>query len=176
MSRPDTGLDGFLASWSPSVQAQVAERLSKPDLGRWLAQVQQVGRCAHPVRLAGSTDTIDTATGEVLPSYDTAAEPDGVAYLRCGNRRASVCPSCSHEYQGDVWHVLMAGAAGRHERRPRRRSRRIRSCSPPSPHPRSGRCMRRRSPASAVPGAASPQRRPAPALPARPAAVVHGRP
>ena len=40
------------------------------------------------------------------------AEPDGVTYVRCGNRRASVCPSCSHEYKGDVWHVLMAGAAG----------------------------------------------------------------
>ena len=35
-----------------------------------------------------------------------------MAYVRCGNRRASVCPSCSHEYKGDVWHVLMAGAAG----------------------------------------------------------------
>ena len=23
-----------------------------------------------------------------------------------------MCPSCSHEYKGDVWHVLMAGAAG----------------------------------------------------------------
>jgi hypothetical protein len=23
-----------------------------------------------------------------------------VAYVRCGNRRASVCPSCSHEYNG----------------------------------------------------------------------------
>ena len=32
--------------------------------------------------------------------------------MRCGNRRASVCPSCSREYKGDVWHVLMAGAAG----------------------------------------------------------------
>src|SRR5215204_1616973 len=87
------------ASWSSSTQAQVAERLTRPGLGRWLSQVQQVRRCAHPVRLAGSTQTIDTATGEVLSSYDTAADPDGVAYVRCGNRRASVCPSCSHEYR-----------------------------------------------------------------------------
>ena len=41
-----------------------------------------------------------------------AAEPDGVAYVRCGNRRAAVCPSCSHEYQGDMWHLLYAGTAG----------------------------------------------------------------
>ena len=96
--------------WSTTTQAQVAERLSKPGLGRWLSQVQQVRRCAHPVRLAGSTHTIDTTTGEVVSAYDTSADPDGVAYVRCGNRRASVCPSCSHEYKGDVWHVLMAGA------------------------------------------------------------------
>ena len=43
-----------------STQAQVAERLARPDLGRWLAQVQQVRRCAHPVRLAGTSHTIDT--------------------------------------------------------------------------------------------------------------------
>jgi hypothetical protein len=99
-------------AWSTTTQGQVAERLAKPGLGRWLAQVQQVRRCAHPVRLAGTSHTIDTDTGEILSSYDSAGDPDGVAYVRCGNRRASVCPSCSHEYKGDVWHVLMAGAAG----------------------------------------------------------------
>ena len=30
-----------------------------PDLGRWLGQVQQVRQCARPVRLVGSSDTID---------------------------------------------------------------------------------------------------------------------
>ena len=48
---------------------QIADRLSRPDLGRWLAQVQQVGHCAHPIRLVGSSDTINPATGEVLRSY-----------------------------------------------------------------------------------------------------------
>jgi hypothetical protein len=98
--------------WSTATQAEVAARLSRPGLGRWLGQVQQVRRCARPVRLVGSSDTIDTLTGEVLASYTSGSEPDGVTYLRCGNRRASVCPSCSHEYKGDLWHVLMAGAAG----------------------------------------------------------------
>lgn len=95
--------------WSAQTRAEVAARLTHPGLGRWLDQVQQVRSCSHPVRLVG---TIDTATGEVLSSYSSTAEPDGVTYVRCGNRRASVCPSCSHEYKGDVWHVLMAGAAG----------------------------------------------------------------
>lgn len=98
--------------WTGGTRAQVGERLSRPGLGRWLQQVQQVRSCAHPVRLSGTSETVDPATGEVLATYDTAAEPDGVAYVRCGNRRASVCPSCSREYKGDVWHLLMAGAAG----------------------------------------------------------------
>ena len=78
--------------WSTATHAEVAARLSRPGLGRWLAQVQQVRRCAHPVRLVGSSDTINTSTGEVLASYTSSGEPDGVTYLRCGNRRASVCP------------------------------------------------------------------------------------
>ena len=98
--------------WSTATQAEVAARLSRPGLGRWLGQVQQVRRCGRPVRLVGSSDTINGSTGEVLASYASSTEPDGVTYLRCGNRRASVCASCSHEYKGDLWHVLMAGAAG----------------------------------------------------------------
>lgn len=97
---------------SPAARVQAAERLSSPDLGRWLAQVQQVGRCAHPIRVVGSSETIDTTTGVVLRSYSSASEPDGITYLRCGNRRRAVSESCSHQYQGDVYHVIMAGAAG----------------------------------------------------------------
>jgi len=100
------------AGWSMATHAQVADRLSRPDLGRWLGQVQQVRSCSHPVRLSGGSETIDPITGGVLSSYSSASEPDGVTYVRCGNRREAVCPSCSHEYKGDVWHVLMAGAAG----------------------------------------------------------------
>jgi hypothetical protein len=97
---------------SPAVRTEVVERLTSPGLGRWLAQVQQVGWCAHPIRVAGSSETIDTTTGVVLRSYSSASEPDGIAYLRCGNRRRAVCESCSYQYQGDVYHVIMAGAAG----------------------------------------------------------------
>jgi hypothetical protein len=99
-------------SWSTTTRTQVVDRLGRPDLGRWLAQVERVRHCSRPVRLSGSSDTVDAATGEVLGSYNSSSEPDGVTYVRCGNRRASVCASCSHEYKGDVWHVLMAGAAG----------------------------------------------------------------
>lgn len=96
----------------PQVRAQVTARLASPGLGRWLAQVQQAGHCARPIRLIGSSETINTTTGEVLHCYTTASEPDGLTYTRCKNRRRAVCPSCSHEYQGDVFHLFIAGAAG----------------------------------------------------------------
>lgn len=100
------------AGLPPGLRSEVTERLSSPDLGRWLAQVQQVGACARPIRLTGSSETIDVATGVVLRSYTTASEPDGIAYTRCGNRRRKVCEPCSHQYQGDVFHLIMAGATG----------------------------------------------------------------
>jgi hypothetical protein len=68
--------------------------------------------CSNPVRLRGSTMLVDTATGELSKVYASADELDGYTYSRCGNRRAAVCPSCSHEYKGDAWHLLMCGLAG----------------------------------------------------------------
>jgi hypothetical protein len=68
--------------------------------------------CTRPVRLVGSTSVVDRGTGEVRPVYSSSTELDGVTYVRCGNRRAAVCPSCSAEYKGDAWHLLMCGLAG----------------------------------------------------------------
>lgn len=68
--------------------------------------------CARPVRLQGSKQLVNTSTGEVQTLYDSAAELDGHTYVKCNNRRASVCPTCSHEYKGDAWHLLMCGLAG----------------------------------------------------------------
>ncbi|GAB3763063.1 hypothetical protein FB382_001312 [Nocardioides ginsengisegetis] len=55
---------------------------------------------------------VDKGTGEVVERYSSADELDGHTYVRCGNRRASVCPTCSHEYKGDAWHLLVCGLAG----------------------------------------------------------------
>lgn len=68
--------------------------------------------CANPVRLRGSTMLVDTSTGEATTVYTSDRELDGYTYARCGNRRASVCESCSHEYKGDAWHLLVCGLAG----------------------------------------------------------------
>ena len=38
--------------------------------------------------------------------------PDGVLYKRCGNRRATVCPSCAELYQRDAYHLIRIGLVG----------------------------------------------------------------
>lgn len=73
---------------------------------------KRVRGCAHPVRLNGATTLVDTVSGEVLPVYASADELDGVTYVRCGNRREAVCPSCSREYKHDAWHLLACGLQG----------------------------------------------------------------
>ena len=68
--------------------------------------------CARPVRLVGSTVRINRATGQVLDRYSSAQELDGISWVRCGDRRAARCESCSREYKGDAWHLLSAGLVG----------------------------------------------------------------
>ena len=68
--------------------------------------------CSRPVRLRGSTMLVDARTGELRERYSSANELDGHTYVRCGDRRASVCSHCSHEYKGDAWHLLVCGLAG----------------------------------------------------------------
>jgi hypothetical protein len=68
--------------------------------------------CARPVRLVGSTTRVDRATGQVIEHYSSGQELDGITYVRCGDRRAQRCESCSREYKGDAWHLLTAGLAG----------------------------------------------------------------
>lgn len=81
-------------------------RAGRPDYERWAEQVARCGHCARPVRLRGRIGS------RRRPVYSTDTEPDRVLLVRCRNRRASVCPSCSYEYAGDMWQLLYAGAAG----------------------------------------------------------------
>jgi hypothetical protein len=73
---------------------------------------QRTRGCSRPVRLVGSVTRIEAAAGAVLSAYSSAHEVDGVTYVRCGDRRAQRCESCSREYKGDAWHLLAAGVAG----------------------------------------------------------------
>ena len=106
----EAGLDLDLAS--PRVAAQVVKRLLSPDFEDWSTAVARVGSCTNPIHLTGSSTRVDAATGEVLSSYSSDSEPLGTTLIRCGNRRADKCPSCSRVYAADMFHLIRAGVAG----------------------------------------------------------------
>lgn len=87
-------------------------RYSVADLVRWIDQATRLRGCAEPVRLTGQSLTVDARTGEILHHYSTATEPHGHLLIRCGNRRASRCPSCAEVYRADTYHLLKAGLLG----------------------------------------------------------------
>ena len=70
------------------------------------------GGCLHPVRLAGRTVAVDLTTGELRPVFDTSGLPGGVIRTACGNRRESVCPSCSQVFKRDARQLVRAGLSG----------------------------------------------------------------
>ncbi|WP_147068614.1 replication initiator [Terrabacter aerolatus] len=82
------------------------------DFDAWSEAASRVGHCANPIRLHGSSHTVDTRTGEVLGSFSSKDSPLGVLHVRCGNRRAAECPSCSRLYAADTFHLIRAGVTG----------------------------------------------------------------
>jgi replication initiator protein RepSA len=98
------------ATLPPHTVEEIVSRAERPDFDRWAEQLARCGHCSRPIRLRGRTQHRST-TGQQV-TYSTDAEPDRVLMIRCGNRRAAVCPSCSYEYAGDMWQLLYAGAAG----------------------------------------------------------------
>jgi hypothetical protein len=98
------------SSFPAQTVEEIVTRAGRPDFDRWAEQVARCGHCSHPVRLRGRVQHRST-TGQRV-TYSTDGEPDRVLLIRCGNRRAAVCPSCSYEYAGDMWQLLYAGAAG----------------------------------------------------------------
>ena len=95
-----------------ATEAQVVARLLSRDFNAWSEAAARVGHCARPIRLHGSSQTVDAATGEVLSSFSSADSPLGVLHVRCGNRRAADCPSCSRVYAADTFHLIRAGVVG----------------------------------------------------------------
>ncbi|MFZ0119334.1 MAG: replication initiator [Pseudonocardiaceae bacterium] len=98
------------ASLSPGTVEEIIIRAGRPDFDRWAEQVARCGHCSHPVRLRGRVEHRSPTGRRAV--YSTDGEPDRVLLIRCGNRRAAVCPPCSYEYTGDMWQLLYAGAAG----------------------------------------------------------------
>jgi hypothetical protein len=95
----------------PGVLQEIIDRAG-PGYERWMEQVAASGYCYHPVRLRGAIEQADAGTGEVRTVYSTDREPDATLLKACGNRRVSVCPSCSATYQADQFQLLAAGLRG----------------------------------------------------------------
>jgi len=100
---------------APAGGAGSAGPAIRPDLPEWLDHVRSAAGCTRPIRLAGKVQSVEAGTGRVLSSVSTASMPDGVIYTACGNRLASVCPSCSDRYKRDAYQIaraLMVGGDG----------------------------------------------------------------
>jgi hypothetical protein len=101
-----------LPAMSPRLEAELGQLICSGGFDEWATALARVGNCARPIRLHGHSTTLDTATGEVLSSYSSADEPLGITHVRCGNRRASACPSCSRLYAADTYQLIRAGITG----------------------------------------------------------------
>ncbi|MEW2386282.1 replication initiator [Micromonospora sp. NPDC047707] len=88
------------------------ERATRPDYYGWLEHVRAAAGCTRPIRLAGQILTVEQGTGRVIDARHTDVMPDGAIYTACGNRRATVCPSCAQTYQRDAFQLLRAGLVG----------------------------------------------------------------
>ncbi|MBO0846338.1 MAG: hypothetical protein J2P22_13080 [Nocardioides sp.] len=101
-----------LSGLTDAAAASTVARLVDGSFEEWAEAAAMVGYCARPVRLVGSSTTVDTTTGEILDTYSSTDAPLGVLYRACGNRRAEVCPSCSRVYARDTFELIRAGLAG----------------------------------------------------------------
>ena len=97
-----TSLTDWLAPGSPAID-QAIRRASSPGHESWWQRCAAVGFCANPVQAS-------------------ACDPDlgrrVAVMIRCGNRRAAICPSCSDLYAADTWQLVHAGTQGGHHGMP----------------------------------------------------------
>ena len=96
---------------TPADQA-IHRAVTDPNVFGWLDHISSASGCSHPIRLGGTITTLDKTTGATLSIRSTEQMPDGVIYKNCGNRRASVCPSCSTTYRRDAYQLIRAGLVG----------------------------------------------------------------
>lgn len=87
------------------------ERATRPDFDAWRRHIVRLGGCTNPVHLVGRSVLVDTATGEALHEVGPDGL-DGPLMTACGNRRATVCPTCSRVYRADTYQLIRAGLTG----------------------------------------------------------------
>ncbi|GAB2972601.1 replication initiator [Saccharothrix stipae] len=89
-----------------TLEDRIAHRLRRADYRDWRDRVTGIGGCAQPIRMTGGWQVQDQASGALLDWHG------GDVFIPCGNRRESVCPSCSDRYAADAYHLMHAGLAG----------------------------------------------------------------
>lgn len=102
------GLDGL----TDRAASAVHDLTTRGALGKFTEAASRVSFCQRPIRLAGRAMTVDTRTGEATSHYSSADAPLGVLLTRCGNRRESVCTSCSRVYARDTFEMIRCGLEG----------------------------------------------------------------
>jgi hypothetical protein len=75
---------------------QVIRRAGSSTYEAWWSRVGSAGFCSSPIHLV-------------------ASDGKNSILVRCKNRRAAVCPSCSDLYAGDTWQLVHAGLNGGHD-------------------------------------------------------------
>lgn len=105
-------LDGALSGLTELSLEAVQELLSRRHLEDFAQAASRVGFCQRPIRLAGHSSSVDKTTGEVLSTFSSNDAPTGVLLTRCGNRRESVCTSCSRVYARDTFELIRCGLEG----------------------------------------------------------------
>jgi hypothetical protein len=102
------------ADWSDVrfVNAVVARTGDAESLERFRIQGDGCGWCTNPIRLKGTQTRVNRSTGEIVGTYSTDSEPDGVLLKSCGTRRATRCPSCAATYAADARMVVRSGLIG----------------------------------------------------------------
>ncbi|WP_431981995.1 replication initiator [Streptomyces qinglanensis] len=91
--------------------AALIERAGRSDFDGWRRSVLRLGGCTNPIHLVGSAAYVDAATGAALHSY-TSEALGGRLLVACGNRRATVCPTCAQLYRADTYQLIRAGLVG----------------------------------------------------------------
>lgn len=101
-----------VAGDSPGDRRRFALIVAHPDYRGLERQIFDVGGCEHPIRLRGESVRRLVGTGEIVSFLSSKDAPAGLILVRCMNRRASRCASCSRLYRGDTFQLVRAGIAG----------------------------------------------------------------
>src|SRR5688572_640714 len=109
---PVLGADAVAEHHHRPASRELLERVTDPDYRWWLSHVMPAAACAQPIRLKVDAHWQDAAGRVTEVDHISNGMPDGVLYVACKNRRASVCPGCAATYRADMYQLIKAGMLG----------------------------------------------------------------